>query len=46
MNAEIVTQILLEVIQALAEAYERHTGEPLDLSLIQAELPFRPPSTH
>ena len=46
MNAEVVTEILLEIIQAAYQAYEQHTGEAVDPKLIQAELPFYPPSTH
>ena len=44
-DPEVVTKILYEIIQGAAEAIERHTGEPADLSQIQAELPFRKPST-
>lgn len=32
-----IGQILLQIIQKGAQAYQLHTGEPLDVSLIQPE---------
>ena len=32
-----IGQILLQIIQKGAQAYQLHTGEPLDMSLIQPE---------
>ncbi len=40
-----IGETLLKIIQGAAQAYQQHTGEPLDLSLIKAEQPLNQPLT-
>ena len=40
MNADVVAELLMTIIQEAAEAHERLTGEPIDLSTIQVEPPL------
>jgi hypothetical protein len=40
-----VAETLLKIIQGAAQAYQQHTGEPLDLLRIKAEQPLSQPLT-